>query len=129
MIVDIGSRKIGDGEPTFVVAEMSCNHLHSLDLALTLVDKAAEAGADAFKIQTLKPETMTIDCDNEFFTIKGGTPWDGRKLIDLYRETPFPYEWHSAIFERCAQKKLICFSTPYDLTDVDFLEQFNPKLY
>lgn len=115
--------------PVTIVAEMSANHLRRLDIALRLVDEAAEAGADAFKIQTLTPDTMTIDVDNEFFVINNGTPWDGRKLIDLYSETPFPYEWHGPIFERCKEKGLLCFSTPYDISAADFLRQFDPPMY
>lgn len=128
-MIEIAGRKLGQGAPVFVVAEMSANHLHSLDTALKLVDEAAAAGADGFKIQTLTPETMTIDCDNEYFVINSGTPWDGQKLIDLYRETPLPYDWHGPIFERCRQKGLLCFSTPYDITAADFLRQFNPQMY
>ena len=120
---------MGAGAPVFIVAEMSANHLHSIDKALELVDQAAAAGADGFKIQTLTPETMTIDCDNEYFVINSGTPWDGRKLIDLYSETPFPYEWHERIFERCRQKGLICFSTPYDISAANFLRQFDLPMY
>ena len=129
MIIEFDGGKIGADEPALIVAEMSANHLHSLDVALKLVDAAADAGADAFKIQTLTPDTMTIDCDNEYFIVNGGTPWDGRKLYDLYSETPFPYEWHEAIFERCKVRGLICFSTPYDPSAADFLEQFDPPMY
>ena len=127
-MVDI-QKKMGNSYSVFIVAEMSANHLHSLDTALELVDRAAEAGANGFKIQTLTPETMTIDCDNEFFTINSGTPWDGRKLIDLYTETPLPYEWHAPIFERCSENGLVCFSTPYDISAADFLQQFDPPMY
>lgn len=128
-MIEVQGKKMGVGAPVFLVAEMSANHLHSLDNALMLVDKAAEAGADGFKIQTLTPDTMTIDCDNEYFLINSGTPWDGRKLIDLYSETPLPYEWHEPIFERCNKKGLVCFSTPYDVSAADFLRQFDPPMY
>ncbi|MDT8993099.1 pseudaminic acid synthase [Curvibacter sp. APW13] len=128
-MIEIQGKRMGAGAPVFIVAEMSANHLHSLDKALELVDQAAAAGADGFKIQTLTPEAMTIDCDNEYFVINSGTPWDGKKLIDLYSETPFPYEWHAPIFERCSHKGLICFSTPYDISAADFLRQFDPPMY
>lgn len=128
-MIEVEGKRIGHGAPVFVVAEMSANHLHSLEIALELVDKAADAGADGFKIQTLTPESMTIDCDNQYFLINSGTPWDGRKLIDLYSETPFPYEWHSPIFDRCRQRGLLCFSTPYDISAADFLKQFDPPMY
>jgi pseudaminic acid synthase len=129
MTINLNGKYIGPGSPAFIVAEMSANHLHSLDNALKLVEAAAAAGADAFKIQTLTPETMTIDCDNEYFVINNGTPWDGRKLIDLYNETPFPYDWHGPVFERCKKLGLFCFSTPYDVSAANFLQQFDPPMY
>lgn len=128
-MIKVENKYLGDGAPVFVVAEMSANHLHSLDTALSLVDAAASAGADAFKIQTLTADTMTIDCDTDYFVIKNGSPWDGRKLFDLYTETPFPYEWHAPVFERCRKHGLVCFSTPYDVTAADFLRQFEPAMY
>lgn len=129
MTIKLNEKSIGAGSPALIVAEMSANHLHRLDIALKMVEAAASAGADAFKIQTLTPETMTIDCDNEYFTINCGTPWDGRKLIDLYSETPFPYDWHAPVFEKCKKLGLLCFSTPYDITSADFLRQFDPPMY
>jgi len=128
-MIRIGNREVGHGNPTFIVAEMSANHLKNLDIALQLVEEAANCGVDAFKIQTLTPDTMTIDCENDYFIIKSGTPWDGRKLYDLYSETPLPYEWHEPIFQRCRELGLICFSTPYDITAADFLEQFTPEAF
>lgn len=129
MSFKIQDKKIGAGEPCFIIAELSANHLKNFDLAMKTLEAAADAGVDAFKIQTLTPDTMTIDCDNEYFTIDKGTLWDGRTLYDLYSETPLPYEWHQAIFDRCAELGLICFSTPYDRSATDFLKQFNPPAY
>lgn len=129
MNITIDNRKIGDGQPTFIIAELSANHLKKFDLAIETLEAAAEAGVDAFKIQTLTPDTMTIDCDNEYFTINKGTLWDGRTLYDLYSETPLPYEWHKPIIEKCKELGLIWFSTPYDKTATDFLEKFDPPAY
>ena len=129
MNLKISDKIIGLGQPNFIIAELSANHLHDLDTALGVVKAAAKAGVDGFKIQTLTPDTMTIDCNNKYFTISSGTPWDGRTLYDLYRETPLPYEWHKPIFDECKKFGLICFSTPYDISALEFLEQFNPAAY
>lgn len=127
--ITIDSRKIGESEPCFIVAELSANHLKNFDTAMKTLEAAADAGVDAFKIQTLTPDTMTINCDNEYFTINKGTLWDGRTLYDLYSETPLPYEWHKPIIEKCKELGLIWFSTPYDRSATDFLEDFNPPAY
>jgi len=129
MKFEIGGRKIGEGEPCYIIAELSANHLKSFHTAMETLEAAADAGVDAFKIQTLTPDTMTIDCDNEYFTINKGTLWDGRTLYDLYSETPLPYEWHQPIIDRCKVLGLTWFSTPYDPTAVDFLSQFDPPAY
>lgn len=129
MNLKISDKMVGAGCPNFIIAELSANHLNNLDTALEIVRAAAKVGVDGFKIQTLTPDTMTIDCDNEYFEINGGTPWDGRTLYDLYRETSLPYEWHKPIFDECNKLSLICFSTPYDISSLDFLEQFSPPVY
>jgi pseudaminic acid synthase len=129
MNFEIAGRKIGTGEPCFIIAELSANHLKSFKTAMETLEAAAAAGVDAFKIQTLTPDTMTIDCDNEYFTINKGTIWDGRTLYDLYSETPLPYEWHQPIIERCNELGMIWFSTPYDKTAADFLAGFDPPAY
>ncbi len=128
-MMKIVTKKIGENHPCFIIAELSANHLHNLDIALQTVEAAANAGVDAFKIQTLTADTMTIDCDNEYFTINKGTLWDGRTLYDLYSETPLPYEWHQPIIDKCIELGLIWFSTPYDKTATDFLEALNPPAY
>lgn len=125
----IGNKQIGDNQPCFIIAELSANHLHNFDIAIKTLEAAAEAGVDAFKIQTLTADTMTIDCDNEYFTINKGTLWDGRTLYDLYSETPLPYDWHQPIIDKCKELGLIWFSTPYDKTATDFLETLDPPAY
>ena len=106
---------------TFIVAELSANHGHKLEVALESVRAAKEAGADAVKIQTYTADTITLNCDADDFKVKG-TLWDGRTLYDLYQEAYTPWEWHKAIFDEAKECGLICFSTPFDKTAVDFLE-------
>jgi len=126
----IGQYSIAPGEAPFIIAELSGNHNQSLERALNLVDLAAAAGAHAVKLQTYTPESITIDCDSTDFVIQDPKSlWNGRKLYDLYREAATPYEWHQAIFERCARHGVLCFSTPFDEAAVDFLEQFDPPCY
>ena len=111
--------KIEKGD-VYLIAEMSANHGGSLDNALELVRKAKEAGADCLKIQTYTADTLTIDCDNEYFKIKGGL-WDGYKLYDLYGDANTPWEWHKAIKDECDRVGIDFLSTPFDNTAVDFL--------
>lgn len=108
------------GEPYFI-AEMSANHGGSLGQALAIVDAAAEAGADCLKVQTYTADTLTLDCDNEWFRVKGGL-WDGRTLHDLYSEGSFPWEWHEPVRDRCLERGIDFLSTPFDETAVDFLD-------
>jgi len=111
---------------TFIVAELSANHGHKLDIALESVRAAKKAGADAVKIQTYTADTITLNCDADDFKVKG-TLWDGRTLYNLYQEAFTPWEWHKAIFDEAKKCGLICFSTPFDKTAVDFLEDLgNP---
>ncbi len=109
---------------TFIVAELSANHGHRLDLALESVRAAATAGADAIKIQTYTADTITLNSSKEDFRVKG-TLWDGRTLYNLYQEAYTPWEWHKAIFDEARSQGLICFSTPFDKTAVDFLEELD----
>ncbi|MDB4363898.1 pseudaminic acid synthase [Akkermansiaceae bacterium] len=113
----------------YIIAEISANHNGSLDTALEIVRLAAEAGADAVKLQTYTADTMTLDCYAEHFIVKGGTLWDGQKLYDLYAQAHTPWDWHKAIFAEAAKQGLECFSSPFDATSVDFLEQFNPPYH
>ncbi len=111
---------------TFIVAELSANHGHKLEVALESVRAAKETGADAVKIQTYTADTITLNCDADDFKVKG-TLWNGRTLYDLYQEAYTPWEWHQAIFDEAKKCGLICFSTPFDKTAVDFLEDLgNP---
>ena len=112
-----------------VVGELSANHAHSIENAKKSILALAEAGADAVKIQTYTADTITIDCDNEYFTIDQGTLWDGRTLHDLYKEAYTPWEWHEELRDLAESLGLIFFSTPFDTTAVDFLEQKNVPLY
>lgn len=113
----------------YIIAELSANHGGSLEVALDTVRAAKEVGADAIKLQTYKPESMTLDIDTPEFMANPSGPWAGRKLFDLYEEAALPYEWHAPIFELAKQIGLDCFSSPFDKEAVDFLEQFNPIAY
>lgn len=119
--VNIQGRPIGPGCPAYVVAEVSANHNHDLQRAETLIRAAKQAGADAVKIQTYTPDTLTIDCDNAFFRIKG-TLWEGRTLYDLYAEAFTPWAWHEGLKRLADDIGITLFSTPFDASAVDFLE-------
>lgn len=108
---------------TLIVAELSANHGHSLDTALASVRAIAEAGVDAVKIQTYTADTLTLDCRNPDFVVNGSTLWDDRTYYDLYKEAYTPWEWHQAIFDEAKKCGIMCFSTPFDNTAVDFLEE------
>lgn len=114
----------------FIIAEMSGNHNHSLERAIEIVDAAADAGVDALKIQTYTADTITIDKnDGEFFIADLNSLWKGESLYSLYQKAYTPWEWHKAIFDRCKEKGIIGFSTPFDFTAVDFLEELNIPFY
>lgn len=126
----IGNREIGRHAAPFIVAEMSGNHNQSLDRALAIVDAAAAAGAHALKIQTYTADTMTIDFAEREFSIRDeGSLWQGKSLYKLYQEAYTPWEWHEPIFARCRERGMIGFSTPFDATAVDFLEQLAVPCY
>ena len=114
---------------TMIIAELSANHGHNLETALATVRKAKACGADAIKIQTYTADTITLDCDNEYFQIQQGTLWDGTTLHKLYQEAYTPWEWHAAIQAEAEKEGLIFFSTPFDPTAVDFLETLEVPLY
>jgi len=114
----------------FIIAEMSGNHNQSLERALAIVDAAADTGVDALKLQTYTADTMTIDKrDGEFFIADPNSLWQGESLYELYQKAYTPWEWHAPIFERCREKGIICFSTPFDATAVDFLEELGNPIY
>lgn len=122
----IAGRPIGLGHPPFIVAEMSGNHNQSLERALKIVDAAAAAGAHGLKIQTYTADTMTLDIrKGEFVISDPNSLWKGKSLYELYQEAHTPWEWHKPIFQRARERNLIAFSTPFDETAVDFLEELN----
>jgi pseudaminic acid synthase len=126
----IGSRKIGRDAAPFIIAEMSGNHNQSLDRALEIVDAAAATGAHAIKIQTYTADTMTLDlAEGDFFIADKKSLWQGNSLYKLYQEAHTPWEWHAPIFERARARGIIPFSTPFDASAVDFLEQLEVSVY
>ncbi|OXT08749.1 pseudaminic acid synthase [Thermoanaerobacterium thermosaccharolyticum] len=126
---EIKNKKVGCIDPVFIIAELSANHNQNFDNAVKLIKEAKKAGADAVKLQTYTPDTITINCNNEFFQIKQGTIWDGRILYDLYKEAYTPWEWQPKLKEIAENEGLICFSSPFDKTAVDFLEKMNVPAY
>ncbi|WP_051689998.1 pseudaminic acid synthase [Pelobacter seleniigenes] len=128
--ISIGEFQVGPNFPPFIIAEMSGNHNQSLERALKIVDAAAESGANALKLQTYTPDTMTLDLDDgEFFIEDPKSIWKGSSLYALYREAHTPWEWHKPIFDRCREHGMLCFSTPFDESSVDFLENLGVPCY
>jgi len=116
-------------DKTYIVAELSANHNGSLQTALDTIKAAKQTGADAIKIQTYRADTITLDCKKDDFMIDGGTLWDGKSLYELYEEAYTPWEWHEELFSYTRGLDIDIFSTPFDKSSVDFLEQFNPSAY
>lgn len=114
---------------TFIIAEMSANHNHKIENALAIIKAAKEAGADAVKFQTYTADTITLNCDNEYFQIKQGTLWDGTTLYKLYQQAYTPWEWHRELYDYARSLGLVVFSTPFDKTAVDFLETLDNPIY
>jgi pseudaminic acid synthase len=129
LIIEIAGRKIGRGYPTYIVAEMSANHHQNFERAAEILKAAKECGADAVKLQTYTPDTITIDCRNEYFQIGKGTIWEGRHLYDLYGEAYTPWEWQPKLKEIADALGLDLFSSPFDHTAVDFLEKMEVPAY
>ena len=126
----IGKYKISKENKPFIVAEMSGNHNKSLDRAIKIVEAAAESGAHMLKLQTYTADTLTINSKNSDFLISDSKSlWKGKTLYDLYKEAYTPWEWHEKIFKRCNELGMLCFSTPFDETAVDFLEKLNVPAY
>lgn len=125
----ISGRPVGPAHPAYIIAELSANHGQDIARALELVDAAAECGADAVKLQTYTPDTITIASSRPEFRIGKGTIWEGRTLHDLYGEAYTPWEWHEQIMSRAGEKGLHCFSSPFDFSAVDFLESLNSCAY
>ena len=128
MEIGIGNRKIGGSNSAFLIADLSANHNHNFEIAKKTIKAAKESGADAIKLQTYTPDTITIDCDNKYFSIKHGL-WEGRTLYDLYRKAYTPWEWHEELKEYSESLGLSFFSTPFDKTAVDFLEGLGVQFY
>ena len=129
MNIKIANREIGDNQPIFIVAELSANHNQHFDIAVDTIKAAKEVGADAIKLQTYTADTITIDCDNEHFQIKQGTLWDGKTLYELYQEAYTPWEWQPKLKKIANELGLICFSSAFDKTAVDFLEVIDVPAY
>lgn len=126
--IHIAGRRIAADSPPYVIAELSANHNGKLETALRLIDEAKKAGADAVKLQTYTADTITLDCDTEAFQIRGGL-WDGKTLYQLYQEAHMPWEWHAPLFEHARKLGITLFSSPFDTTAVDLLEDLNAPAY
>jgi sialic acid synthase SpsE len=124
----ISGRAIGDNAPPYVIAELSANHNGNIETAFRIVEEAKTAGADAVKLQTYTADTITLNCDTEDFKIRGGL-WDGRTLYDLYQEAHTPWDWHAPLFEHARKLGITIFSSPFDSTAVDLLEDLNAPAY
>jgi N-acetylneuraminate synthase len=129
-VINIAGRLIGNDQRPFIIAELSGNHNQSLDRALALIDAAADAGADAIKLQTYTADTMTLNLNHGDFSITDkNSLWFGRSLYDLYEEAHTPWEWHEALFKKAKERGIIAFSSPFDKTSVDFLEKLDVPCY
>jgi pseudaminic acid synthase len=124
----IAHYNLSDQQPCFIIAELSANHNGSIETALETIRAAKRAGADAIKLQTYTADTLTLDVKKEDFVIKG-TIWNGKNLHELYKQAFTPWEWHKTLFEEAAKEGLVCFSSPFDKTSVDFLETLNVPAY
>ena len=127
--LQIGQRTVGAGHPVYIIAELSANHNQDFDRALRIVHAAKEAGADAVKLQTYTPDTITIRSDRECFRIRGGTLWDGRTLHDLYGEAHTPWEWQPKLKAAANDLGMDLFSSAFDSSAVDFLESMNVPVH
>ena len=129
-LITIGSKKVGNDYKPFIIAEMSGNHNQSIERAYAIIDAAVNSGADAIKLQTYTPDTMTIQANTGLFQISDeNSLWKGRNLYDLYKEAHTPWEWHKPLFEYANKRGIFIFSTPFDETAVDFLEQLGVQAY
>src|SRR6185503_10213928 len=127
--LEVNKRRIGPKETVYIVAEISANHNQSFDQAVRLIEAARTAGADAVKLQTYTPDTLTINSDKEYFRVGGGTLWDGRNLYELYKEAYTPWDWQPKLKKIADGLGLDLFSTPFDHTSVEFLEEMSVPAY
>lgn len=128
-LIKIDNKVISNNSKTFIIAEISANHNHNIEIAKEMIRAAKKAGADAVKLQTYTADTMTLDCSNEYFQINQSTIWDGTTLYKLYKEAYTPWEWHKELMEVAKEEDIICFSSPFDKTAVDFLEELDVPAY
>ncbi len=128
-MMTIDNRPIGQQHPCFIIAELSANHNGSLETAIETIKAAKKAGADAIKLQTYTPDTITLNVKNDYFRLAHGTLWDGKYLYELYQEAYTPWEWHEQLFNVAREEGLICFSSPFDNTAVDLLQSLNAPAY
>lgn len=126
--IEIAGRSIGVDYSPYVIAELSANHNGKLETAMCIVEEAKKAGADAIKLQTYTPDTITINCNNEDFNIHGGL-WDGRTLYELYEEAHMPWDWHKPLFDYARKLGITIFSSPFDDSAIDLLEDLNAPAY
>jgi len=126
--ITIAGRRIAADEAPYVIAEMSANHNGNIETAFKIIEAAKQAGADAVKLQTYRPDTITLNCDSEDFRIHGGL-WDGRTLYELYEEAHMPWDWHAPLFAHARKHGITIFSSPFDNTAVDLLEDLNAPAY
>ena len=127
--IKIGDRLIGHGQPAYIIAEMSANHLQDYERAKRIILAAKEAGADAIKLQSYRPDTITIDCSGEEFMATKGSLWEGRNLYQLYEEAYMPWEWHEGLFAYAKEVGITIFSSPFDFSAVDLLEELGAPAY
>lgn len=128
-IINIDGKAVGNGKPVYIIAELSANHNQNFDRAVASIHAAKEAGADAVKLQTYTPDTLTIDSSKEYFRVQGGTLWDGRTLYELYKEAYTPWEWQPKLKEVADRIGVDLFSTAFDTTAVDFLEKMGVPVH
>ena len=127
--IKFGNQEVNKNSETFIIAELSANHLQKIENAKKLISEAAKAGVNAIKLQTYTADTITLNCSNEYFQIRNGSLWDGKTLHELYKEAYTPWEWQGELKKVAEEEGLICFSSPFDRTAVDFLENINVEIY